>query len=72
MQVDVPSQPSATADYTQSKSEVSTESLESRKLAYIRLANGAQPRSPSSVSSFRTGYMANCDRSFLPLPFSLS
>jgi hypothetical protein len=50
MQVDVPSQPTATANSTQSKSDVSTESLETRKLAYIQLANGAQPRSPSSVS----------------------
>ena len=49
MQVDVPSQP---ANSTQSKAELSTESLETRKLAYIQLANGAQPRSPSSVSSF--------------------
>ena len=51
MQVDVPSQPTATANATQSKFEVGTESLETRKLAYIQLANGAQPRSPSSVSS---------------------
>lgn len=55
MQVDVPSQPTATAN---SKSEVSTESLETRKLAYIQLANGGQPRSSSSVSSFHTVYMA--------------
>ena len=54
MQVDVPSQPtaSATANSTQSKSEAGAESLETRKLAYIQLENGAQPRSPSSVSSF--------------------
>jgi hypothetical protein len=43
MQVDVPSEPTPTAN------EVS---LETRKLEYIQLANGAQPRSPSSVSSF--------------------
>ena len=57
MQVDVnvPSQPTCTADSTQSKIGAGTESLETRKLAYIQLANGAQPRSPSSVSLFSYG-----------------
>ena len=72
MQVDVPSHPTATVNSTQSKSEVITESLETRKLAYIQLANGAQPRSPSSVSSFSYRIHGSmCDRSFLPPPFSL-
>ena len=43
-------QPTATANYTQSKSEVSTELLETRKFAYIQLANGSQPRSPFALS----------------------
>jgi hypothetical protein len=69
MQVDVPLQPTATTNSTplQSKSGTITESLETRKLAYVHLANGAQPRSQSSVSSFQVlfciGYMAQCDRS---------
>lgn len=54
MQVDVPLQSTATANSTpsQSKSEITTEPLETRKLAYVHLANGAQPRSQSSVSFF--------------------
>jgi len=57
MQVDVPSSqptPTPTAKSTplESTSETSTESLENRKLAYVHLADGVQPRSQSSVSSF--------------------
>lgn len=58
MQIDVPSQQTATANSTplQSKSEIITESLETRKLAYVHLTDGAQPRSQSSVSSSSFSY----------------
>lgn len=63
MQIDVPSQ-FATA--LQSKFE---ESLENRKLAYVHLANDAQPRSQSSVSSFYILWHIWLNVTvFLPLP----
>lgn len=56
MQIDVPLQLTVTTP----------EPLETRKLAYVHLPNGAQPRSQSSVSLFNFFilYMAQCDRSF--------
>ena len=53
MQIDVPVQPTGTAKSTPLQPDMITDSLETRKLGYIHLANGAQPRSQSSVSPLK-------------------
>ncbi|KAF8800229.1 hypothetical protein BYT27DRAFT_7117956 [Phlegmacium glaucopus] len=58
MQVDVPSQPTATENSTPPQCETTTESLETRRLAYVHLTNGVQPRSQSSINKSISLFLA--------------
>jgi len=61
MQVDVPLQPADSTPLqskSKSKSKIMTESLETRKLGYVHLANDAQPRSQSSINKSISLFLA--------------